>query len=244
MGSPNAILLQQPATPTRGLADAVAQAVDQLRLAVERAARINPTTIGLTITAGLLAVAWSSTFAEMWLRWFPGWHAEGLGFVQRFTMGDSYYAHAPLVPAISIMIVVAIYRRAGAPVERTRWSTIVGWFMLATFLVTHLASVYARVTFASGFSLVGVLGGLLLLWGGRPLIRAYWVPVTLLVFMVPLPMDWIAGLNLALKTHAGRAAMWLTVNVLGVPAVMDGSYIYLTPGRPGTSEGPGHRERL
>ena len=234
MGSLDTILSRQPPTAIRALGDTVRQALETLRLVSRNVARIDPTTFGLMITAGLLAIAGSSTFAEMWLRWFPAWHAKGAGLLERFTAGDSYYTHAPLVPVISIVMAVYIYRRVAAPVRRARWSALLGWQMLTVFLLAHLTSVYARVTFVSGFALVGALGGLVLLWGGRPLARAYWVPVALLVFMVPLPMDWIADLNLALKTLAGRAAMWLTVELLGVPAVMDGSYVYLLPDANGT----------
>ena len=69
----------------------------------------------------------------------------------------------------------------------------------------------------------------MLLWGGWPLARAYWVPVVLLVFMVPLPMNWIADLNLTLKIQAVRAALWLTTELFGVPAIIDGSYTHLLP---------------
>lgn len=184
---------------------------------------------GTLLAVAALVIAWQHTFAEMWLRWFPAWTLPDLSLTTRLLEGDSYYTHGPLVLLASLVIAVVIYKVTGVPVERSRGATALGWALLATSLIMHLLSVHARVTFVSGFSLIGVLLGLLLCWGGRPLLRAYLPAVATLVFMVPLPMVWIADLNLALKLRAGWAALWVTNELLRVPAVMDGSYLHLLP---------------
>jgi EpsI family protein len=192
--------------------------------------------LALLTSVALLAVAWMHTFSQMWLRWFPAWqnprYADDLG--KRLTEGDSYYTHGPLVPLVSLAIAWFVYRRVGAPVSRTRTSSAAGWLLLLGGLLLHLVSVYARVTFVSGFALIAVLGGLVLVWGGWALARAYWLPIAFLAFMVPLPMSAIADLNLKLKFTAGESALWLTTHVFGIPAVMDGSYVYFAsgPGEP------------
>ena len=190
--------------------------------------------LGLALTAALLAVAWYRTFAEMWQRWFPAWHNyPRLG--DRITKGDSYYSHGPLVPLTSLVLAFFIYKRVGLPAQRSRSSTVIGWLLFGGGLFFHLLAVSphaAGVTFVSGFSLLGVLGGLVLLWGGWPLARAYWLPVAILVFMVPLPMEMIADLNLHLKSLASDAAVWATNNIFGVIAVKSGSYVSLL-GDPG-----------
>jgi EpsI family protein len=106
--------------------------------------------------------------------------------------------------------------------------------LLGLSLLLHVSSLYARVMFPSGFALIGVLAALLLLWGGRPLLRAYWLPVAFLAFMVPLPMDWIFKLNFQLKFFAGNSALWLTNHVFHVPAIMDGATIIFEPAADGT----------
>ena len=151
--------------------------------------------LGLLVCAGLLAVAWAHTFQEMWLRWFPAWKVHGLTLSSRFTEGDSYYTHAPLVPLVSLLIAHLIYKRVGLTINVTRRATVIGWVLLFLSLLAHLASVYAYVTFVSGYALVGVLCGLLLVWGGRELLRAFAFPIACLVFMVPLPLVWIADLT-------------------------------------------------
>ena len=185
--------------------------------------------LGIAIALGALGVAWSRTAGEMWLRWYPFWSSSKLGLLEKFTRGDSYYTHGPLVPLASLLMAYLIYRRAGIPVDRSRGASAWGWITLAAFLSTHLISLYASVTFVSGFSLIGVLCGLILIWGGWPMLRTYAWPVGLLVFMVPLPMAWISDLNFHLKVQAIRMALWLTTEVFRVPAIMDGSYVYLMP---------------
>src|SRR5262249_43448160 len=129
----------------------------------------------------------------------------------------------------SAVMAFFIYKRVGVPTQRTSSTNIVGWGVLAGSLLYHLLSVFARVSFVSGFALIGALLGLLLIWGGWPLLRAYALPVIFLVFMVPLPEVWIAGLNFKLKILAGHGALWVTRNIFGVPAVIDGSYLFLSP---------------
>lgn len=190
-------------------------------------------TIGLVLTMLIAAAAWGYTFVEMWHRWFPAWQYETMTFGQRLTEGDSYYTHGPLVPLVSIVIAWLTYQRVGAPARRTTFSNIVGWTMFAGSILLHLASSYAQVTFVSGFALLSALVSLLIIWGGWPLLKAYALPVVLLVFMVPIPMDWIAKINFQLKFFAAGKALWLTNNIFSVPANLDGSMVHLAPGADG-----------
>ncbi len=180
-----------------------------------------------------LLLGWFQTFTEMWTRWFPAWRTNSLSLFSRFTEGDSYYTHGPIVLLISLVLAGITYKRHGLPISKSRGSAAVGGLLLGGGLVLHLLSVYARVTFISGFALIGVLFGLLLLAGGGRLAKTYWAAGALLVFMVPLPMSWIAELNFSLKMFTGRAALWLTNELFFVPAVLDGSYVFLTSGPQG-----------
>jgi len=207
------------------------QQIEEVQERAESSAVTGQGKLLLLAVVVMLAAGWHRTFMEMWLRWFPAWHTNGLSLMDRFTQGDSYYTHGPLVPLTSLIIVWLVHKRVGVPVRRSRSASWLGGLMLAVFLIFHLLSVSpsARVMFVSGFSLIGVIGGLVLLWGGWPLARAYWLPVALLFFMVPIPEVWIGDLNFRLKFLAGRTALWFTTHLFGVPAVMDGSYVYLPP---------------
>ena len=224
---------QGPETPAEH------EMAEKLRAKVAKETSINLPTLergGWWVLVGALAVisvAWSKTFAEMWLRWFPAWEYEGLSLSDRLTKGDSYYSHGPLVLITNVVIAYFIYRRVGFPVKRTRGASVAGWTLMAVFLTFHLLSVYAQVMFISGFALIGVIGGMILVWGGWPLARAYALPVILFVFMVPLPEMLIVDLNFRLKFLAGSSAVWATNNLFGVAALMDGSYVFLPAGEDG-----------
>ncbi len=189
------------------------------------------------LAAAAILLAWIPSYYEIWrTRWFPVWGATDLPLWERLTNGDSYYTHGPLVPLICIGIALYIHRRVGLPSQRTATATLAGWAILLASIVLHLVGVYFRVKFLSGFCLVGVLGALVLLWGGWPLARAYAVPIVFLLFMVPLPMSTIAMLNLKLKFIASEAGVWLTRHLFGVPAILDGSFVYLQPDASGASK--------
>ncbi len=185
--------------------------------------------VGLIVSGALIAIAGYGTFSRVWVQWFPAWWRRDTPLLDRLSGGDSYYTHGPLVPVIAVAIAAYIYTRVGAPARRTRGSTLLGWLVFGFFLFSHLLFTFASVTFASGVSLLGVLMGLVMIWGGRPLVRAYALPIALLFFMVPLPLAWIDGINFELKLFASRSALWLSTHMFSVPAVVDGSYVLLSP---------------
>jgi len=183
---------------------------------------------------GVIVVGWWSTFEHMWGRWFPAWQYEGLSLSKRLTEGDSYYTHGPLVPLVAAVVGFIIYKRVGWPTRRSGSATLLGGVLLVGAIFLQIASVYARVGFASGFAMVGVLGGLLLVLGGWPLARCYALPVAVLLLMAPPPMDWIAKINFQLKMLATDSAVWMTTSVFQIPAISDGSIVSLQPAADGT----------
>lgn len=189
--------------------------------------------LALLAIAAIVAFGWYYPLGEMWYRWYPAWRFTGKSLMQRLSEGDSYYSHGLLVPIVSLVIAWMVYRRVGLPTKRTLTSNLFGWAGLIGFLLLHLSSAYARVTFVSGFALVGVIASLVTVWGGWSLIRAYALPVGFLLFMVPLPMETIADLNLKLKFIAGQSAVWITNNIFRVPAVMYDSMVEFLPGPDG-----------
>jgi exosortase len=99
--------------------------------------------------------------------------------------------------------------------------------MVLPSIILHLLSLTAGVSFVSGYALLPMLGGLVLLWGGWALLRAYGLPILILIFMVPMPEVAVADLNFELKMIASRAAAWITDRVFQVGVVVDGSSVYL-----------------
>ncbi len=190
----------------------------------------------LALSLLLLALAHVPTFGWMFDRWYPLLNHPNpkLSWTERLTGGDSYYSHGPLVPLVCLVLAWVVHQRVGAPVQRSRWASIVGWLGFVFFALCHLLGVLARYGFVSGFCLIGSLASLLVLWGGWPLLRAYVVPLALLVFMVPFPMDWVYKINFAMKMFAAKQAVAVTNQVLTIPAIMDGANVYLPNEADGT----------
>lgn len=180
--------------------------------------------------------AWSGTFVEMWWRWFPAWRLDSLSLYDRLTGGDSYYAHGPFVPLVSVLMAYAIFKKSGWLSQQTRLASISGWVIFVISISLHLISVYARIMFVSGFAMIGALAGMVLITGGWRLLRAYWFPIVNLIFLVPIPLVWIADLNFSLKHFAATTSTFLTNTLFHIPAVLEGSYIHLLPGADGTAK--------
>ncbi|HUU93037.1 MAG TPA: EpsI family protein [Phycisphaerae bacterium] len=176
----------------------------------------------LLLAAGLVA-AYALNFAEMWYRWFPAWRRADRSLYDRIMEGESYYTHSPLVPIVSLIIAVLLIRHTSVPVRRNR---LLGSVVLIGSLLFHLASCLARVNFASGFSLIGVLAGLVLLLWGTTALRRLWFPIVFLAFMVPLPEVSIGQMNFRLKMMAADWGVRLA-NAIGIVAERSGNQVFM-----------------
>ena len=175
------------------------------------------------LLVALLVAGFAHNFGEMWGRWFPRWRREQLGLYERITGGESYYTHAPLVPPLALLIAVLLIRHTRI---RLRPWRAAGGFVLAVSVLLHLVACLARVNFASGFALIGVLTGLILLiWGGEAL-RRLWFPIFLLFFLVPLPQVTIYNLNFKLKIFAAEIGVALA-SAIGIAVERMGNKVML-----------------
>ncbi len=167
----------------------------------------------LLIAAGI-AVAFAHNFSEMWERWFPSWRRTHMSLYDRIVEGESYYTHAPLMPFVSLIIIMLLIRHASIPVRPRRKA---GLAVLIVSLLLHLLACRARVNFASGFAFIGVLVGLILTLWGAVALRRLWFPIALLLFMVPLPDVTITNLNFELRNYATAGGVAIA-NFMGVVA--------------------------
>ena len=179
--------------------------------------------IGWVLLIGALAGGFARNFVHMWGRWFPAWTREDLGLYDRFVEGESYYTHGPIIPLLSLFIAAMLIRHVKIEVRPDRKR---GAWVLGGSVLFHLMASLARVHFASGFALIGVLAGLVLWLWGRAALRQLWFPIALLFFMVPLPEVTIANLNFTLKMWATDVGVALA-NALGVIVERAGNRVFL-----------------
>ena len=92
---------------------------------------------GWLLLGAALVAAFAHNFVEMWLRWFPAWHRTSLGLYQRIVEGESYYTHGPLVPLVSLIIVLLLIRHTRVPVRPWR---VTGFAVVAMSVLLHLTA--------------------------------------------------------------------------------------------------------
>jgi exosortase len=141
--------------------------------------------------------------------------------IDRWSVADTYYSHGFLVPFISAFIVWLKRKELSALlVKPSRW----GWIVFGIGMTVYALSAVLRVYSSSGFSLLIVLPGLILLLWGKDHLKALWFPLSFLLFMVPLPLVVISNMSFKLKIIATQASV-AVINMIGVPAVREGSII-------------------
>lgn len=141
--------------------------------------------------------------------------------VGRWTVKDTYYSHGFLVPLISLFLIWN---------KRARLSRLkvnpakIGWAFLIPGVLIHIISSLWQVYFSSGFALILIIPGLVLLFLGKEYLKQLAFPISFLIFMLPLPMVAIANLSFRLKILAAQIST-AVINILGIPAIREGSVI-------------------
>lgn len=163
------------------------------------------------LLAALLGWVYAGAFWWMADRW---WEA------------DSYYTHGPLIPLVSGFFLWSRRKAlADLPPAASGW----GFVLIIVGLILQVFSALWRIYFSSALSLLLVLVGLALAFGGFPLWRRVWFPILFLLFMIPMPLAFIAQTSLQLKLWAAsvssRVIWWF-----GIPVMQDGSTLYMPHG--------------
>jgi exosortase len=166
--------------------------------------------VPLAVTAaGLLALLWAywPTLGEMAERWAR----------------DPQYSHGYLVPGFALVLLwLRRERLADGPVAGS-W---LGWPVLALGLALRIAGGLLYYVWVDQISLLPVLAGLVLLFGGRTAWRWAWPAVAFLAFMVPLPHRVEVSLAGPLQGLATTASTF-ALQTLGFPALAEGNVIRL-----------------
>jgi exosortase len=162
--------------------------------------------VKLIVLFSLVTIVYFPTF--MWM-------------VERWTAADTAYSHGFLVPLISIFV---IWQKRKRLRELTINPDFSGWLFFLLGISIHMISALWQVYFSSGFSLILVLTGLILLFLGKEYLRQLLFSILFLALMVPLPIITIANLSFQLKIFAAQIAT-VIMNIFGVQAIRDGSII-------------------
>ncbi len=157
---------------------------------------------GGLVIAGLLSTLFWSTCRWLIYQWWT----------------NDYYSHGPLLPLIAAFFIW----RGRAKVERqpSPW----GLAGLVAGLALYLTALRLRAPFLSALSFIVILGGLILYFLGGQALNRFLLPLTCLVFTIPLPF--VEAVSPLLQAFAARCSTAL-VQALGVPALNQGGQVAL-----------------
>jgi exosortase len=136
---------------------------------------------------------------------------------------DPQYSHGFLVPIFALFVLAARRPATGLSGTCPSWWGI-PWLLLAGVL--RLAGAGFYFDFLDALSLLPLVTGLIVLFGGWPALRRAWPAVAFLIFMLPLPY----AVEVALAQPLQRMATLLSTYVLqtvGVPALAEGNVIVI-----------------
>ena len=154
----------------------------------------------------LTVIAYIPTFQWMYDRW---------------SAKDTYYSHGFLVPFISAFI---IWQKREELAKLLVKPLISGWLLFGSGLLIHALSTFFRVSFASGFSLIVTLAGLIMITLGKEFFKKLAFPLFFLISMIPLPLALIASMSFRLKIFAAQVSKVL-MNNIGIPTIREGSIL-------------------
>jgi exosortase len=137
---------------------------------------------------------------------------------------DANYTHGFLVPVFSGFLIWRERARLMATIRQgSPWGLAV---LVGGIGILMLGSIGSE-NFLMRSSLIVVLAGLVLFHLGTRLFRIVLFPLAFLLFMVPLPGVVFYAVTFPLQRLAAEQAAW-TLDLLGVPVLLDGNVIHLS----------------
>lgn len=159
------------------------------------------------LTILLLAVLYGSVVPDMVVEWYQ----------------NDNYSHGFLVPFIAGFF---IYRQRESLAQSIAEPSFSGLAVILFALAQFTAGLLCREHFTHRSSLVVLLAGLVIYFFGGSIFRKTLVPISLLMFMVPLPQIVYNAATFPLRNLATRAAVGF-MQLIGMTVIRDGNVIML-----------------
>jgi exosortase len=140
--------------------------------------------------------------------------------------GVDYASHGYLVPIVAVWAAVRDARRLRGLARQPDGR---GLALLAAAIALYAVGLTLGTASLQGLALVASLTGAVWWRRGVPWLRALAFPLGFLLFMVPLPDDWVAPLILRLRLLVTEAAVAL-LHVFDVPVAREGNVLLLPGG--------------
>jgi exosortase A len=134
------------------------------------------------------------------------------------------FSHGFLIPIVSLYFVYERRKALSVPSPSTAWGGL-GLIVLGVLLLLlgNLATEY----FTMRFSILVVLGGIILFLFGKEVFKTLLFPIVFLIFMIPIPIILIDRITFPMQLFASSVAA-KSLYLIGVPALREGNIIQLT----------------
>ena len=165
--------------------------------------------VGSVLLVGLLGVLYWPILVKLVADWWD----------------DPNYSHGFLVPVFSAYLVWQ--RRAALTAEVPRGSWRAGLPVLLVGLALLVLGEVGAERFLAASSLVVVLAAFMLLHLGPAIARRLAFPLAYLLFAIPIPAVAFYAIAFPLQQLSATNAAW-TLDLLGVPVMLDGNVIHLS----------------
>jgi exosortase len=137
---------------------------------------------------------------------------------------DANYNHGFLIPLFSGFLIWRERRQLAALPSS---GSALGLPVLLGGIALLLLGDIGAESFLMRSSLIVIMAGLVLFLAGRATLRGVLFPLAYLLFMVPLPSILFYAITFPLQRIAAEQAAW-TLDLLGVPVLLDGNIIHLS----------------
>ncbi len=133
------------------------------------------------------------------------------------------FSHGFLIPIVSLYFIYERRKRLLSLTPTSHWVGL-GVILIGVFLLLlgNLATEY----FTMRFSLLVLLGGIILFLLGKEYFRTLLFPILFLIFMIPIPSILMDQITFPMQLFASRVAAY-TLYLIGIPILREGNVMLL-----------------
>ena len=133
------------------------------------------------------------------------------------------FSHGFLIPIVSLYFV---YERRKELLVLNRSNNWIGFALLLFGIVLLLLGNLATEYFTMRFSILAVLGGIILFLLGKEYFKTLLFPLVFLIFMIPIPSILMGSITFPMQLFASKVAAKF-LYLIGIPVLREGNIILL-----------------
>jgi len=133
------------------------------------------------------------------------------------------FSHGFLIPIVSLYFVYERRKSLSALNPSTSWA---GFGLLVFGILLYLLGNLATEFFTMRFSMLVVLGGIILFLLGKECFKTLLFPLAFLIFMIPIPSVLMDRITFPMQLFASKVAA-RSLDLIGIPVLREGNIIQL-----------------